>query len=81
LSWAIIVSGLVPLVLTRLVSEETRHLHNEFTLLTVTNTAVLYTVLLVFIAIAAWENMSKASDEAGGSQSRREPVFRRPAVR
>jgi hypothetical protein len=72
LSWAIIASGLVPLVLTRLVSEETRHLHNEFTLLTVINTAVLYTVLLVFIAIAAWENMSKASDE---------PIFRRPAVR
>ena len=57
MSWAIIASGLVPLVLTRLVSEETRHLHNEFTLLTVINTAVLYTVLLVFIAIAAWENV------------------------
>lgn len=55
-------SGLVLVALTRLVSEETRHLHNEFTLFTVTNIAVFYAVLLAFIAIAAWENLEKASD-------------------
>jgi len=59
---AIVASGLVLVVVTRLVSEQTRHLHNEITLFTVTNMAVLYTVLLAFIAIAAWEDLSKASD-------------------
>lgn len=59
---AIVGSGLVLLVVTRLVSEQTRHLHNEITVFTVTNIAVLYTVLLAFIAIAAWEDLSKASD-------------------
>ena len=59
---AIVASGLVLVVVTRLVSEQTRHLHNEITLFTVTNIAVLYTVLLAFIAIAAWEDLSKASD-------------------
>jgi hypothetical protein len=58
----IIASGLVLVVLTRLVSEGTRHSHNEFTLFTVTNMAVLYAVLLAFIAIAAWEDLSKASE-------------------
>jgi Ni/Fe-hydrogenase subunit HybB-like protein len=58
----IIVSGLTLLVLTRLVKHETRHLHNEFTLSTVTNIAVLYAVLLAFIAIVAWEDLLKASE-------------------
>jgi hypothetical protein len=58
----IVASGLVLIALTRLVSHETRHLHNEFTLFTVTNIAVFYAVLLAFIAIAAWENLEKASD-------------------
>jgi len=58
----IIASGLVLLVTTLLIREETRHLHNEFTLFTVTNIAVFYAVLLAFIAIAAWENLEKAAD-------------------
>jgi hypothetical protein len=61
----IVASGLVLVVLTRLVKEETRHLHNEFTLFTVTNMAVLYAVLLAFIAIVAWEDLIKASDDVG----------------
>jgi hypothetical protein len=61
----IIASGLILLVATRLVSEETRHLHNEFTLFTVTNMAVFYAVLLAFIAIAAWEDLEKAADTVG----------------
>jgi Protein of unknown function (DUF4239) len=58
----IIASGLLLLVATRLAGEETRHLHNEFTLFTVTNMAVFYAVLLAFIAIAAWESLEKASN-------------------
>jgi hypothetical protein len=61
----IVASGLVLVALTRLVSHETRHLHNEFTLFTVTNIAVFYAVLLAFIAIAAWENLEKATDGVG----------------
>ena len=58
----IVASGFILVVLTRLVREETRHLHNEFTPFTVTNIAVLYAVLLAFIAIAAWEDQQKASE-------------------
>jgi hypothetical protein len=61
----IIVSGVVVGVMTRLIGAETRRAHNEFTSLTVANIAVLYTVLLAFIAVAAWEDLSKASDIAG----------------
>jgi len=57
----IVLSGLLLVAVTRLVSEEQRHLHNEFTLFTVTNMSVFYAVLLAFIAIAAWENLEKAS--------------------
>ena len=58
----IVGSGLILVVLTRLVRQEIRHLHNEFTLFTVTNIAVLYAVLLAFIAIVAWEDLLKASE-------------------
>jgi hypothetical protein len=61
----IIVSGVVVIVVTRVIGAETRRAHNEFISLTVENIAVLYTVLLAFIAVAAWENLSKASDIAG----------------
>jgi hypothetical protein len=61
----IIASGLMLLVATRLVDEETRHLHNEFTLFTVTNISVFYAVLLAFIAIAAWEDLEKAANTVG----------------
>lgn len=71
----IVASGLVLVVLTRLVSEETRHLHNEFTLFTVTNMAVLYAVLLAFIAIAAWEELSKASDVVESEASLVEELY------
>jgi hypothetical protein len=74
----IVASGLVLVVLTRLVSHETRHLHNEFMLFTVTNMAVLYAVLLAFIAIAAWEDLSKASEVVGNrGEPRQRPLFRR----
>jgi hypothetical protein len=71
----IVASGLVLVVLTRLVSEDSRHLHNEFTLFTVTNMAVLYAVLLAFIAIAAWEDLSKASDDVKSEASLVEDVY------
>jgi len=58
----IIISGVIVVVMTRLVGAETRHLHNEATAVTVANIAVLYTVLVAFIAVAAWEDLSKASD-------------------
>jgi hypothetical protein len=61
----IIASGLIVLVLTLLVGARTRQTHNEFTSFTVTNIAVLYAVLLAFIAVAAWEDLSKASDLVG----------------
>jgi Protein of unknown function (DUF4239) len=61
-AFGIIASGILLLVLTRLVGPETRHAHNEFTLFTVTNMAVFYAVLLAFIAIAAWEDLEKAGD-------------------
>jgi hypothetical protein len=61
----IAIAGAVLVVVTALVSRKTRHEHNEFTSLTVANIAVLYTVLLAFIAVAAWEDLAKASDIAG----------------
>jgi len=61
----LMVSALVIVVVTRLIDAPTRHSHNEFILATVANIAVLYTVLLAFIAVAAWEDLSKASDIAG----------------
>jgi hypothetical protein len=61
----IVASGLIVVVLARLVEIRTRHTHNEFISFTVTNIAVLYAVLLAFIAVAAWENLSKASDLVG----------------
>jgi hypothetical protein len=71
----IVASGLVLVVLTRLVRPEMRHSHNEFTLFTVTNMAVLYAVLLAFIAIAAWEDLSKASDVVGTEASLVEDLY------
>lgn len=61
-AFGIIASGIILLVVTRLIGEETRHMHNEFTLFTVTNIAVFFAVLLAFIAIAAWEDLEKAGD-------------------
>jgi Protein of unknown function (DUF4239) len=71
----IIVSGLALLVLTRLVKHETRHLHNTFTLFTVTNIAVLYAVLLAFIAIVAWEDLLKASEAVDREASLIEALY------
>jgi hypothetical protein len=61
----IVVAGVVVVVMTWLIGAESRHAHNEVTAMTVANIAVLYTVLLAFIAVAAWESLSKASDIAG----------------
>ncbi len=71
----IVASGLALIVLTRLISKETREAHNEFTLFTVTNMSVLYAVLLAFIAIAAWEDLSKASDVVGTEASLVEDIY------
>jgi hypothetical protein len=71
----IVASGLILVVLTRLVTHETRHLHNEFTVFTVTNIAVLYAVLLAFIAIVAWEDLLKASDAVGRETSLIEALY------
>jgi hypothetical protein len=68
-------SGLILVALTRLVKEETRHLYNEFTLFTVTNIAVLYAVLLAFIAIVAWEDMLKASEAVAREASLIEVLY------
>ena len=57
----IIASGLMLLVTSRLVAEETRHSHNEFTLFTVTNISVLYAVLLAFVAMVVWEHYNAAT--------------------
>jgi len=69
----IVVSAIAVLVLTHLVRAETRRAHNEFISFTVTNIAVVYAVLLAFIGVAAWEDLSKASDlvatEAGVVQN------------
>jgi hypothetical protein len=61
----IIFAGIVVVVMTHLIGAETRRAHNEFTSLTIANIAVLYTVMLAFIAVAAWEDLSKASEIAG----------------
>jgi Protein of unknown function (DUF4239) len=58
----IIVSGIMVAVTTRLVGAGTRDSHNEWTSFTITNIGVLYAVLLAFIAVAVWEDFSKASD-------------------
>src|SRR5215831_8992590 len=71
----IVASGLVLVALTRLVSQQTRHLHNEFTLFTVTNIAVLYAVLLAFIAIVAWEDLLKASEAVDREASLIEALY------
>jgi hypothetical protein len=71
----IVGSGLILVVLTRLVKEETRQLHNEFTLFTVTNIAVLYAVLLAFIAIVAWEDLLKASEAVAREASLIEALY------
>jgi hypothetical protein len=57
-------SAVVVMIMTKLIGPELRFGHNEFTSLTVANIAVLYTVLLAFIAVAAWEALAKASDIA-----------------
>jgi hypothetical protein len=71
----IVASGLVLVALTWLVSQQTRHLHNEFTLFTVTNIAVLYAVLLAFIAIVAWEDLLKASEAVGKEANLAEALY------
>jgi hypothetical protein len=58
-------SGIIVLVVRRLMDARTRHAHNGLISFMVTNIAVLYAVLLAFIAVAAWENRSKASEIVG----------------
>ena len=62
----LIPSGIVVLVAERCWPASKRAIRTTNSqLLTVANIAVLYTVLLAFIAVAAWEDLSKASDIAG----------------
>lgn len=69
----IVLSAIALLTAKSLVSLETRRAHNELVSFAVTNIAVVYAVLLAFIAVAAWEDLSKASDlvatEAGVVQN------------
>lgn len=57
---ALILVTLVPLSL--IVRRDYRRRHNEVFTFTVTNIAVLYAVLLAFIAVATWENFSHAGE-------------------
>lgn len=59
---SIIISAIGVLVSHSLFGKEKRALHGELTNITVTNVAVLYTVLLAFIAVAAWENFVRAQE-------------------
>jgi len=61
---------LITLVLFRLlVRHEYRHRHHELFTFTVTNIAVLYAVLLAFIAVATWENFAQATSLAEAEAS------------
>jgi hypothetical protein len=59
-AFALIVMTLIPFRLIVLYEYRRRH-HDLFTF-TVTNIAVLYAVLLAFIAVATWENFSHATE-------------------
>jgi hypothetical protein len=48
----------------RLVTPAARERHSELISFCVTNVAVLYGVLLAFLAVAAWESFTKASESA-----------------
>ena len=52
------------LAVRRFVPLATRERHTDLINFSVTNVAVLYGVLLAFLAVAAWESFSKASDGA-----------------
>jgi hypothetical protein len=53
------------LFFTRIVTRKFRDEHSDIFSFTVTNIAVLYAVLLAFIAVATWENFSHAGELVG----------------
>jgi Protein of unknown function (DUF4239) len=55
--------------------KETRARHGELISFTVTNIAVLYAVLLAFIAVATWENFVNAQDVVESEANYAEQVF------
>ncbi len=59
-AFALIVMTLIPFRL--MVRHEYRRRHHDLFTFTVTNIAVLYAVLLAFIAVATWENFSHATE-------------------
>lgn len=59
-AFTLIVMTLVPFRL--IVRHEYRRRHHDLFTFTVTNIAVLYAVLLAFIAVATWENFSHATE-------------------
>jgi hypothetical protein len=69
----IVLSAIVLLTVKSLIAEDTRRAHNESVSFAITNIAVVYAVLLAFIAVAAWEDLEKSSDlvatEAGVVQN------------
>jgi hypothetical protein len=72
---SIIVSAIGVLINYACFRSETRARHGEFTSFTVTNIAVLYTVLLAFIAVATWENFVNAQEVVESEANYAEQVF------
>ena len=56
------VATLVLIAVYAVTNRQVRELHGELADFTVTNIAVLYAVLLAFIAVATWESYTKASE-------------------
>ena len=61
---AVIISSLGLILSYQFIDRRTRQAHGELAGFVVTNVAVLYAVLLAFIAVVTWESFSKASDIA-----------------
>ncbi len=58
---ALVIASIGLVLVYTITSRTTRERHGELTSFTVTNIAVLYAVLLAFIAVATWELFSRAS--------------------
>jgi FtsH-binding integral membrane protein len=62
LAMAVVLATAALLLTYAVTSADTRRRHRELSSFAVTNIAVLYAVLLAFIAVATWESFSKASE-------------------
>jgi ABC-type multidrug transport system fused ATPase/permease subunit len=72
---SIVVSAIGVMISHALFGSEQRARHGELTNITVTNVAVLYTVLLAFIAVATWENFVKAQEVVDSEADYANQVF------